>query len=271
MSEVVRRRESFAEVAATYDRARPRYPSAVFDELARLTGPPLGRRVLEVGCGTGQATADLAARGYDVLGVELEPAMATLARRRVHAQPNARVETGEFESWDSRGRRFDLVVSATAFHWIDPAVRYTKAADLLRPGGRLAILHSFHVEGGTPGFFEATQRFYRAAFPSSSSRFSLPPNDRPDECVAELEASGRFLPPSLRLYPWEAAYTRAEYLDLLDTYSDHRALAPERRADLFAGLGELIDGRFGGKIRKAYLTELIVAAPRSSTSTETNT
>ncbi|MGW5068775.1 class I SAM-dependent methyltransferase [Streptomyces cyaneofuscatus] len=60
----------FDEDAELYDRARPGYPPALYDDLAELAGARPGSRVLEVGCGTGQATVPLAARGCPIIAVE---------------------------------------------------------------------------------------------------------------------------------------------------------------------------------------------------------
>lgn len=75
----------------------------------------------------------------------------------------------------------------------------------------------------------------------------------------EVEQSGRFGPAIFRRYEWELAYSTSHYLDLLLTYSGHRALEPAARQNLLACIGDLIDSRFGGRIRKGYLTELRVA------------
>src|SRR6266511_3093437 len=122
-----RLRATFNEVAELYHRARPGYPPEVFDDMAELACIGPGCRVLEIGCGTGQATVPLAQRGCEVVCVELGAAMAAVARRKLARFPAVRVEVSAFEDWPLPVERFDTVVSATAFHWIDPAVRVAKA------------------------------------------------------------------------------------------------------------------------------------------------
>ena len=114
------RAESFGDVARCYDRARPSYPPALFDDLLADGG----RTVLDVGCGTGIVAALLAARGRDVLGVEVDERMAALARAK-----GIEVEVAAFEGWDDRGRRFGLLTCGQAWHWIDPQAGAHKAAD----------------------------------------------------------------------------------------------------------------------------------------------
>jgi SAM-dependent methyltransferase len=126
-----RLRVTFDEDAERYDRARPGYPPAVLDDLAELAGVGPGCRVLEIGCGTGQATVPLAERGCRIVAVELGAGLAAVARRNLARFLLARVVVAAFEDWPLPPDPFDVVVAATAFHWIDPAVRVAKAAAYL--------------------------------------------------------------------------------------------------------------------------------------------
>src|SRR6266849_4972319 len=130
----------FNEVPELYDRVRPTYPEELFADLVAITGMDDGSAVLEVGCGTGQATRSLAALGCSVTAVEPGMGMAALARQRLAACPNVEVETAPFEEWDDRGRRFDVQVAASAWHWVDPSIGWWRAYDVLRPGGWVALL-----------------------------------------------------------------------------------------------------------------------------------
>lgn len=253
------RRTTFGEDAERYDRARPGYPEALFDDLVRLTGLRSEARVLEIGCGTGQATIPLARRGFGVRAVELSASLAEVARRNLRLYANVTVEVGAFESLDLPQELFDLVLAASSLHWVDPEVRYRKAAEMLRAGGWLAVVHTHHVAGGSGRFFEESQACYQRFFPESAPDFHLPRADEVRSVSAEIGASGAFAPSVSRTYPWERSYSTEEYLDLLRTYSDHRSLGPARREELLACLGDLIARQFDGKVVKAHLTELTVA------------
>ena len=130
-----RLRTTFDETALLYDEARTGYPEELFDDVVSLSGILPGSRVLEIGCGTGQATLPLARRGYRILCVELGENLAAVACRNLAPYPWAEVRTGDFEGFPLQEGAFDLTVSATAFHWLDPAVAYPKVARALRPGG----------------------------------------------------------------------------------------------------------------------------------------
>src|SRR5215207_485440 len=113
-----RLRTTFDEAASLYDKVRPGYPEDLFDDIVSLSGIESGRRILEIGCGTGQATVPFARRGYRILCVELGENMAAVARRNLEGYPNAEVRTEVFEEWPLQEGAFDLAISATAFHWL---------------------------------------------------------------------------------------------------------------------------------------------------------
>jgi ubiquinone/menaquinone biosynthesis C-methylase UbiE len=129
----------FDGVAQLYDATRPGYPAEIVEFLAATAGAGTGSAVLEVGCGTGQLTRDLARLGFDLTAIDIGPAMVAMARRALADAPVS-FRTCSFEDFAAADSSFDLIVSATAFHWIDPEVRFSKSARLLRPGGWLALL-----------------------------------------------------------------------------------------------------------------------------------
>jgi SAM-dependent methyltransferase len=253
-------RATFDQAAGLYDRARPGYPADLVAELARLAGIAAGSRVLEVGCGTGQLTVPLAERGCEIVALDIGPHLAARARRNLARHPAACVIVAAFEDWSLPALPFDAVVSATAFHWLDPAVRVNKAADALRPGGALATIATHHVAGGDEQFFVEAQGCYARWDPSAPPaglRLPRAADIAPDS--EELDRSGRFGPATFRRYEWENAYSAVAYRELLLTYSGHRALAPEALKGLLDCIARLIDRRYNGKITQRYLSELRVA------------
>lgn len=252
-------RTTFSEVAELYDQARPRYPPEVFEDLLALGCLVEGARVVEIGPGTGQATFELAARGLRVTGVELSEELAAIARRNLVGYPNVEVVTADFEEWKPAKGGFDAVVAVTAFHWIDPSSRYEKAARLLRPGGSLAVIASRHVlPDGADRFWVDVQEDYDAVVPSESNR--PPPHpDNVSDLSPEIEASGFFHNVAGRGYLWHVPYTADAYIDVLNTFSGHRAMPPAKRAALFDRIHRRIEGLPRGVVTKAFLTTLNVA------------
>jgi SAM-dependent methyltransferase len=170
----MRLRGAFDEAAELYDRARPGYPAELFDELERQAGIGPGCRVLEIGSGTGQATLPLAERGCEIVAVELGARMAAVARRKLARFPSVEAVTAAFEDWPLPAEPFDLVLAATAWHWLDPAVRARKAAAALRPGGALATIATHHIAEGTAGFFVDVQACYERWDPETPPGLRLP-------------------------------------------------------------------------------------------------
>jgi SAM-dependent methyltransferase len=258
-----RLRATFDAVAELYERARPGYPEDLFDDLVALGGLRRGSRLLEIGCGTGQATLPLARRGLEITCVELGPSLAVLARAKLAPFPRVAVVRADFETWEPPAGGFDAVAAFTAFHWLDPAVRFAKPARLLRAGGALAVAANEHVlpDDGDP-FFAEVQDDYDAIVPSEEG--SAPP--RPEEVVrrlgAELEASGRFRHVAARSYLHEVGYDADAYIAVLDTYSDHRALPERTRRELYARIRRRIEARPERTVRKTYLATLDVALRR---------
>ncbi|WP_329286535.1 class I SAM-dependent methyltransferase [Streptomyces sp. NBC_00691] len=255
---------TFDEDAELYDRVRPGYPPELYDDLAESAGIRPGSRVLEIGCGTGQATAPLAERGCRITAVEAGPSMAAVARRNLAGTTGVEVVTADFETWPLPEESFDVVLAATSFHWIDPAVRMRKAAEALRSGGALAVVRTQHVRGGTEEFFAEVQGCYERFDPDT------PPGTRPPEAAdvdgsdhaQEVARSGAFGPTVFRRHERDITYSTSAYLELLRTYSGHRALPEAARNGLLGCVAELIDGRYDGRVTKRYLLELAVAHRR---------
>lgn len=246
------RAESFGAVAANYDRYRPGYPEPLIDDLVALRA----RDVLDIGCGTGKAARQLVARGLSVLGVEIDPQMAALARS--HGLP---VEVAAFEQWDPAGRTFDLVVCGQAWHWIDPAVGPAKAAGLLRPGGVLVMFWNHEVDL-EPGVRDVLDEPYREQAPELLEEAAQDRKRRAAKpYVADLRASRAFRSIETKEYPHERAYTTDEWVGAVLTHSDHLQLDPARRTALADDLRDVIDHRLGGVIRTSGGTYSIWARP----------
>jgi SAM-dependent methyltransferase len=260
-----RLRVTFDSAASLYHHARPAYPDELFDELVRIAGLRPGARLLEVGCGTGLATIPLARRGYVITCVEIGQDLAVRARRNLAGLPGVEVVQDAFESWQPAGwrpgeRLYDLVYAATSWHWVDPAVRYARAWDLLRPGGHLAIWGAAHVfpAGGDP-FFRDIQDVY------DEIGESLPPGaafHRPGELPdsrAEIEATGLFGQVQVRHFDWDVSYDADGYIRLLDTFSGHIAMEQGQRDRLYGEIRRRLADRPGGLLRRHWGAVLHVA------------
>ena len=246
------RRVSFDAKADLYDAARPSYPDALADDVLSRAG----RRVLEIGPGTGKATVVFARRGASIVAIEPGASLAAVLRRNV-AGHDVTVENMTFEAWPI-ARPFDIVMAAQSIHWIDPRVRYTKPAAILAPGGTLAVIRNEKParEAGLQAELDAAY----ARWPVGSGE--PPAEDAVEtarrEIVGDIDASGLFGAVDVRFYPWTTTYTTAQYLDLLDTYSDHAVLAPDYRASLYQAIADAIERR-GGTVETPYVSIAFLA------------
>lgn len=132
-------RTLFDDAAELYDASRPGYPKEIVEFMVATAGLEAGSAVLEVGCGTGQLTEQLARYDFTVTAIDIGPSMVAAARRRL-GRSAVRFEDVAFEDFNAAEAPFDVVVSAAAFHWVDPEVKFAKPARLLRPGAWLALL-----------------------------------------------------------------------------------------------------------------------------------
>ncbi|HEY0935534.1 MAG TPA: methyltransferase domain-containing protein, partial [Trebonia sp.] len=206
--------EGFGTDAGRYDRARPGYPAGL---VGRIAAASPGRDVLDAGCGTGIFSRLLAAAGCRVLGVDPDPRMAAAARALGTA-----AEVAAFEDWDPSGRSFDLVTAAQAWHWVDPAAGAAKAAAVLRPAGRLAVL--WNVFEPPAELQRAFAAVYREVLPDSPAAgfWDQPALDgyrrtMGGRAADGMRRAGAFSEPEEWLDRWQRPYTRGEWLDLVPT------------------------------------------------------
>lgn len=251
-------RRSFNSAAERYDRVRPGYPAHLFGDLVALAGLEAGSRILEIGCGTGQATRALAERGYQVIAVELGRELAAIAGQKLDVYPNVEVVVAGFEDWPLPPERFDAVVSATAFHWINPEIRVTKAAEALRPGGSLAIIETRRNPVGEE-FLANLQRCHERWDPREEPALRPISADELPESQEEIDRSGLFARIETRRYEWTQTYTRSDYLDLVMTFSNVLALDSSAQSALLACIGNLIDSYLDGRVTERCVNQLVVA------------
>jgi SAM-dependent methyltransferase len=163
--------------------------------------------------------------------------------------------TVAFEDWDQGENEFDLVMSAQAFHWIAPEVRYVKTARALKEDGHLALFWNvnFDPEGEIARNLD---RVYRCHAPDMATGTNSVQN-LVGQTVAEIVDSGYFGDVQVKEFPWSARYDTEQYLGLMSTYSDHVRLSPQSKRGLFDGVAQAINAH-GGYV-KPYVTILYVA------------
>ncbi|MBC9714788.1 class I SAM-dependent methyltransferase [Streptomyces sp. TRM66268-LWL] len=246
-----------------YDRVRPGYPDGLFTDLVAVTGMDDRSSVLEVGCGTGQATRSLAALGCVVTAIEPGVDMAELARRRLASFRTVDVETSTFEEWDDRGRRFDVLVAASSWHWVDPSISWQRAHDVLRPGGWMALLgHVVVRRPDEPEVYGETADLH-ARFCPGNPDWGHPPLEEDvrstDEGWGQVDdPGGLFGPAIVRWYPTVQWFDGNGFADHLRSLSPYRKLDRDVRDPLLDAVAERIRTRMGDRASRHYLSVLRV-------------
>jgi SAM-dependent methyltransferase len=235
------RAESFGSVAEQYDRYRPAFPDALLDDLAAMAG---STEVLDVGSGTGKVARGLAQRGLAVLGVELDPRMAEVARGQ-----GVRVEIARFEEWNDAGRRFDLLTCGDAWHWIEPRRGAAKVAQVLRSGG--AFVRFWNTQLLDEPVMAALDVVYKKYAPEVRVAGRVPPYELSADDPFPLD--GPFALVDARTYLSERRATSEDWAGFAGTISDHQRLPGERLALLRAAIREAVE-HFGETIRVRVAT-----------------
>src|SRR3954468_1384238 len=256
-------RATFDQDAEAYDRSRPVAPDDVFDEALRLASLAPGSMVVEIGPGTGQATRQLAARGLQVVAVELGPQLAERARRNLAAFPHVDIVTASFETWDPGRARFDAVFACNSFHWIDPVIRFAKAAAVLRAGGHLVVLATPWVVPETADRFWWDVQDDWAAVRSHFYPSRRHPHLIRDDLASAVRASGVFDEPTTTRRTFEVTFTAEGYATNLSTQSGIKELPEHARAELIAHIRQRVEDQ-GGRVT-AHLLAMLTVARRART------
>lgn len=242
----------FGEVAEQYDTYRPSYPDELFATIVEFGDLHAGDRALEIGAGTGKATAGFVARGLDVHALEPSPGMAAVLRTKGIA-----TEETLFEAWNPlTSGPFRLVYAAQSWHWVSGDDRYERVAAALQPGGTVAFFWN-KGRDWTGALAEDNDAQYAKYAPEmvGGKQWHL-------DWVSDGIAGCPLLEsPTTRVVTWTQSYTRTEWEQLLGTHSDHRILPEEQRTSLHTAVGDVID-RHGGRVEVVYDVEIYLSRRR---------
>jgi|SRR5690625_2701719 len=249
--------ESFGADTDRYDRTRPGYPAELIERIAAASPGP---DVLDVGIGTGIAARQLQQAGCRVHGVEPDARMAESARRL-----GIEVDVATFEDWNPRGRGFDAVVAAQAWHWVDPVAGAAQAARVLRPQGRLALLwNAFQLP---PEVAEPVVAACKRAMPDMPAAVTdalaepglevyVPGFAKAAEGIRQ---AGAFSEPEQWRRDWQRHYTRSAWLEQMPTFGILTRLPAEPLAEVLESAGAAIDA-LGGGFTMEYTTVAVTAS-----------
>jgi ubiquinone/menaquinone biosynthesis C-methylase UbiE len=249
-------RFAFDQIANVYKAARPDYPEALIEDVVSYAGLRPNDKILEVGCGTGQATKSFAKRDFSILAIDPGPEMLRGARESLAGFTDVGFLETTFEAWPGKQGGFRLIVAAQSWHWVSPEVRFVRAAEVLSPEGSLAVFG--HVPVGLPAPLLAQ---FREIYLRHTGQWGRPPEawylpDGPFK--GWFDESKLFGQVAHKGYPWKWRHTTSSYIAFLRTKSEHRMLESAKREEMLGEIGKAIDDH-GGNLTVDYEAHLYIA------------
>lgn len=236
----------FNEIPAEYDKWRPTYVSELYKDIMKFKEINQYSNVLEIGIGTGQATLPILEKGCFVTAVELGDKLAEFTRRKFSKYKNFDVKNMAFQAYECPPDSYDMIYSASAFHWIPEEIGCPKVYKLLKSGGIFARFANHpYKDKENEELYAAMQEVYSRYMPSSPPE----PEYSEEQCkkrADDIKAYG-FVDVNYKMYRRTRTFSAQDYVSLIGTYSDHRALEEKKRIEFINGIKNAIDS-YGGKI-----------------------
>jgi SAM-dependent methyltransferase len=251
-------RRRFGDDLDAYDRTRPVAPDVVFDDVVQRAGLRDGSTVVEIGPGTGQATRPLAERGLRIMALEIDRRLAARASENVARLPHVSVSATSFEAWDPGDTAFDAVLACNSFHWIDPEIRFVKAASVLKPSGHLVVISTPVVVPNDAGrFWWDVQDDWVAVGAERLDPATLHP-DLVDDVGSAVRASGLFEEPTTVRHRFDVSLTAVDYAANQSTQSGVKGLSTEAQREFLARVQRRVEAE-GGMLIVHHLAVVTVA------------
>ena len=246
---------TFNKNAEIYNEIRPGYPEELIRDIIEISQIPQSGKIIEVGCGTGQATIQFAKNNFNMICIDIGENLTKIAKKNCEDYPKVQIKTASFENIIIEENTFDLLISATAFHWIPPELGYPKAAKILNNNGSIAIFRNNHPKPYTD-FFEEVQTIYNEVVPEWNVAKKIAKKKSIPELIKETNL---FQEVVKKEYRWEKRYRAEEYIKLLNTYSDHIDLEDSKKKKLYKDIYNLIVKNYNGSVIRPYISVLFMA------------
>jgi SAM-dependent methyltransferase len=248
------RKNWYSSVADAYNKVRPRYPQEIITRAVEIAQLTPDSKILELGCGPGNATVAFAKYGFSMLCLEPSPAACQFAIKNCAAYPNVNIQQTTFEEWELTPHQFNAVLAATSFHWMNPETAYAKAAEALKDNGTLILLWNMTPQ---PDYevYQNLQEIYKIYAPASARYEDTTDQEKIVKSFGEKAVNSQKFKDLISGYIiCEVTYNVEDYLLLLGTLSPYLKLEPGIRDSLFAALRKKINQLYGGKIDISYIS-----------------
>ena len=253
----------FDEITENYEKVRWDYPDQIFSDIITYTGAN-SKIALEIGAGTGKATAPFLNARYNVTAVELGENMSMFLQNKFNDNNMFDVITATFEDVLLDNSSYDLIYAASAFHWIDAQIGCPKVYRLLKPGGVFALIRNNVLPSDGEALFEEIQEAYSKhyySFYTSKERwvnyttdYLMSPAGIKHGFGFEDMRSFGFNDIVIKLYDKTITYDADKFAALMDTMSDHRVLPEKNREALYAGIKNAINNHGGQYSQNSIFT-----------------
>ncbi|WP_291582439.1 class I SAM-dependent methyltransferase [Clostridium sp. UBA6640] len=235
---------TFNSVYTEYDKWRPHYVKELYDDIFDAKEINPSSNVLEVGIGTGQATTPILKTGCSLTAIELGDQLAEFSKHKFKDYDKFNVKNFAFQDFECPPNSFDLIFSATAFHWIPEDVGYTKVFDILKSGGVFARFANHpYKDKKRNNIHTAFENIYEKYMPGSLGEDEY--SEENAKNIANIACKYGFIDVSYRLYHRTRTFTADEYTSLLGTYSGHIAIEQRARMKFFDEIREAINNNGG--------------------------
>ncbi|HHP7231050.1 MAG TPA: class I SAM-dependent methyltransferase [Xenococcaceae cyanobacterium] len=257
--DLAQRKNWYSAVAENYNKARPLYPQELINRVVELTQLLSDSTILEIGCGSGQATRGFAALGLSMTCLEPSFAASQLAKQNCVAYPKVKINNTSLEEWELEAGKFDAVLAANAWHWLPPEVSYPKSVQALKPGGYLIVLWNMSPY---PSYdiYQELDKVYQVHAPHLS-RY-----ETPQDQVNILRQLGKKIIDSQYFdslqsehFLQKKTYKIDDYLLLLQTFSSYLELSSDQREVLFLELRKALKNFCQDRLDVDYLSAFHLA------------
>lgn len=254
------KKATFNNIINDYEVARPGYPPELFSDIISYSKINSASKILEVGSGTGQATDYFVKNSYHMIGLELGQEQANHLSKKYEDNSNFESVCSSFEDYESKNDFFDMIFSATAFHWIKPEIGYSKAYNLLKQNGTLAIWwHLSSIMRHETELFTDIREIYHKYAPELDTSKSNEEMDAIHQLrITQFQTQNLFDKPTTKIYKWRDVYSTEKYIKLLNTYSSFQIIDAEKRTFISESVANYIE-RKGGKIEVPQVVRLYMS------------
>lgn len=234
----------FDEAADYYDLYRPSYPDELVEYIVSKAGLGPSSQILEIGAGSGKASELFLNKGYELLCIEPGPQLAEVGRRK-HQDKKLEYLVTRFEHWDEPENRFDLIFSATAYHWVPQPIGYKKCASTLKADGNLALFWNMYFGEGDSQYEELVSlcNQYGVVYFQNGQDMEL----RIQTIAKEMTDSGYFHNPEIIRYPWKQSFNAESFIGFIKTGNGFLGKSDIEKSEIETEIIAVLD-KMGGSV-----------------------